>query len=146
MGHLSSEIPRNQPHLDSLMFVQLNAAQWQPPPDNVFEPSPVWLDDAQMAVDPTSQVFLRNILTKSKSSLAELRRDVDNKRREVEGAKRVRGLIQEGKDKRDEASVLQSQFRLQELLHESERKKLHRGCLRSENVQTRGVDAPSLLL
>ena len=106
------------------MFVQHNAAQWQPPPDNVFEPSPVWLDDAQMAVDPTSQVFLRNILTKSKSSLAELRRDVDNKRREVEGAKRVRGLIQEGKDKRDEASVLQSQFRLQELLHESERKKI----------------------
>ncbi|KAF2220802.1 hypothetical protein BDZ85DRAFT_19871 [Elsinoe ampelina] len=79
---------------------------------------------SNMAIDPTSQVFLRNILTKSKSSLTELRKDVDAKRREVEGAKRVRGLIREGKDKRDEASVLQSQFYLQEQLHESERKKI----------------------
>ncbi|KAF4554932.1 BZZ1-like protein [Elsinoe fawcettii] len=124
IDHLSSEIPRNQPHLDSLMFLQHNAAPWTPPADFTFEPSPVWLDDSNMAIDPTSQVFLRNILTKSKSSLAELRKDVDAKRREVEGAKRVRGLIREGKDKRDEASVLQSQFYLQEQLHESERKKI----------------------
>lgn len=124
MDHLSSEIPRNQPHLDSLMFVQHNAADWAPPPDFTFEPSPVWLDGSEMAIDATSQIFLRNILAKSKSSLAELRRDVDGKRREVEGAKRVRGLIREGKDKRDESSVLQAQFQLQELLHESERKKI----------------------
>ncbi|PNS16581.1 Protein BZZ1 [Sphaceloma murrayae] len=124
IDHLSAEIPRNQPHLDSLMFLRHNTASWTPPPDFSFEPSPVWLDDSSMAIDPTSQVFLRNILTKSKSSLAELRRDVDNKRREVEGAKKVRGLIREGKDKRDEAMVLQSQFYLQEQLHESERKKI----------------------
>ncbi|TKX18127.1 BZZ1-like protein [Elsinoe australis] len=124
MDHLSSEIPRNQPHLDSLMFLRHNSASWTPPPDFTFEPSPVWLDDASMAIDPASQVFLRNILTKSKSSLAELRRDVDTKRREVEGAKRVRGLIREGKDKRDEATVLQAQFSLQEALHESERRKI----------------------
>ncbi|KAG8626224.1 hypothetical protein KVT40_005169 [Elsinoe batatas] len=124
IDHLSSEIPRNQPHLDSLMFVQHNTASWTPPTDFSFEPSPVWLDDSSMAIDPTSQIFLRNILTKSKSSLTELRKDVDAKRREVEGAKRVRGLIREGKDKRDEASVLQSQFYLQEQLHESERKKI----------------------
>ncbi|KAF2154022.1 FCH-domain-containing protein [Myriangium duriaei CBS 260.36] len=124
IDHLSSEIPRNQPHLDSLMFVRHNAADWAPPIDFAFEPSPVWLDDSEMAIDATSQIFLRNILTKSKSSLAELRQDVDAKRREVEGAKRVRGLIREGKDKRDEASVLQAQFQLQEMLHESERKKI----------------------
>lgn len=125
MEHLSTEIPRNQPHLDSLMFMRHNAAAtWAPPPDFVFEPSPVWLDNSEMAVDATSQIFLRNVLTRSKTSLAELRRDVDAKRREVEAAKHVRGLIREGKDKRDEASVLQAQFQQQEFLHESERKKI----------------------
>lgn len=124
IDHLSSEIPRNQPHLDSLMFIQHNVTHWSPPADFTFEPSPVWLDDASMAIDPTSQVFLRNILTKSKSSLAELRREVDGKRQQVDSAKQVRALIREGKDKRDEAQVLQSQFQMQEILHESERKKI----------------------
>ena len=124
LNHLSSEIPRNNPVLDSMMFVRHNATQWQDPPDFGFEPSPVWLDDDAMATDDTSKTFLRNILLKAKGDLSELRRDVDAKRREVEGAKRVRQAIREGKDKRDEVEVVRAQFSLQEAVHESERKKI----------------------
>lgn len=124
LNHLSSEIPRNNPVLDSMMFVRHNATNWQDPPDFAFEPSPVWLDDDAMAVDDLSKTFLRNILMKSKTDLTELRRDVDAKRREVEGAKRVRQAIKEGKDKRDEVEIVRAQFGLQESLHESERKKI----------------------
>lgn len=124
LEHLSSEIPRNNPVLDSMMFVRHNAGQWQDPPDFVFEPSPVWLDDDTMAADPMSKTFLMNILTKSKSLLGELRRECDAKRREVEGAKRVRQAIREGKDKRDEVEVVRAQFHHQELLHEAERKRI----------------------
>lgn len=124
LEHLSSEIPRNNPVLDSMMFVRHNAIQWQDPPDFVFEPSPVWLDDDVMASDPQSRTFLMNILTKSKSSLGELRRECDARRREVEGVKRVRQLVIEGKDKRDEVEVVRAQFHNQEMLHESERKRV----------------------
>lgn len=124
LEHLSSEIPRNNPVLDSMMFVRHNALQWQDPADFVFEPSPVWLDDDVMASDPQSTTFLMNILTKSKSSLGELRRECDARRREVEGIKRVRQLVIEGKDKRDEVEVVRAQFHNQELLHESERKRV----------------------
>lgn len=122
LEHLSSEIPRNNPVLDSMMFVRHNASQWQDPPDFAFEPSPVWLDDDVMASDPGSKTFLMNILTKSKSSLGDLRRECDTKRREVEGAKRVRQAIREGRDKRDEVEVVRAQFYHQEALHEAERK------------------------
>ncbi|KAK5124692.1 hypothetical protein LTR85_001405 [Meristemomyces frigidus] len=122
LEHLSSEIPRNNPVLDSMMFVRHNASQWQDPPDFAFEPSPVWLDDDAMAADPGSKTFLMNILTKSKSSLGELRRECEAKRREVEGAKRVRQAIREGRDKRDEVEVVRAQFYHQEALHEAERK------------------------
>lgn len=124
MEHLSGEIPRNNPVLDSMMFVRHNVTQWQDPADFVFEPSPVWLDDDVMAADGTSKTFLMNILTKSKGSLGELRRECDAARGEVEAAKRVRQLIREGKDKRDEAEVLRSEFILQERFHEAERKKI----------------------
>lgn len=106
------------------MFVRHNAPpQWQDPPDFGFEPSPVWLDDDLMATDPGSKTFLMNILTKSKGAQGELRKECDAKRREVEGAKRVRQLIREGKDKRDETEVLRMQFSNQEALHEAELKK-----------------------
>ncbi|KAH9826035.1 protein BZZ1-like [Teratosphaeria destructans] len=123
LDHLSGEIPRNNPLLDSMMFVRHNAAQWQDPPDFAFEPSPVWLDDDVMASDPASKTFLMNILAKSKASLGEIRKECDAKRREVEGAKRVRQAIREGKDKRDEAEVVRAQFVHQEALHEAERRK-----------------------
>ncbi|KAK1020960.1 Protein BZZ1 [Friedmanniomyces endolithicus] len=122
LGHLAGEIPRNKPVLDSMMFVRHNATQWQDPLDFAFEPSPVWLDDDVMASDPSSKTFLMNILSKSKSSVGELRRECDGKRKEVEGAKRVRQAIREGRDKRDELEIVRSQLHQQELLHEPERK------------------------
>lgn len=122
LSHLSSEIPRNNPVLDSMMFARHNATQWQDPLDFAFEPSPVWLDDDTMASDPASKTFLMNTLSKSKASLGELKREVEAKRREVEAAKRVRQLIREGKDKRDELDVVRSLFHHQEALHEAERK------------------------
>ncbi|KAK4888766.1 Protein BZZ1 [Elasticomyces elasticus] len=122
LGHLSGEIPRNNPVLDSMMFVRHNATQWQDPLDFAFEPSPVWLDDDVMASDPSSKTFLMNILSKSKSSVGELRRECEGKRKEVEGAKRVRQAIREGRDKRDELEVVRSQLHQQEMLHEAERK------------------------
>ncbi|EPE27273.1 Cysteine-rich [Glarea lozoyensis ATCC 20868] len=124
VNHLAQEIPRNQPVLDSMMFVRHNAAGWQEPPNKQFEPSPVWHDDGAMMVDDTAKVFLRNVLSKSKGQLGELRREVDKKRREVEGAKRVKQQIREGKDKRDEVEVVKAIFALQENLHEVDHKRL----------------------
>jgi hypothetical protein len=92
--------------------------------DFAFEPSPVWLDDDVMASDPMSKTFLMNILVKSRAQLGDLKRESDVKRREVEGAKRVRQAIREGKDKRDEVEVVRSQFVHQNALHEAERKRI----------------------
>lgn len=124
MKHLSSEIPRNNPLLDSMMFVRHNAGSWQEPGNFQFEPSPVWLDDSSIAVDESATVFLRNVLTKTKGTLADLRRDVDKKRKDVESAKSVRQKIREGKDKRDEVDVVRSIFAIQEAMHEVERQKV----------------------
>lgn len=106
------------------MFVRHNTFDWQDPADFAFEPSPVWLDDDAMAVDGGSQTFLRNILLKSKSSLGDYRKECDQKRKEVENAKRLRQSIREGRDKRDEVEVVRAQFALQERLHECERQKI----------------------
>ena len=124
LHHLSSEIPRNDPKLDSMMFVRHNVAPWQEPQDMVFEPSPVWLDDSAMAIDETAKIYLRNLLGKSKGQLRELKQEVDNKRREVENIKRIRRSIREGKDKRDEVELVKAMFSLQETLHQIERKRL----------------------
>ena len=122
--HLSQEIPRNQPALDSMMFVRHNVGVWQEPPNKVFEASPVWHDDDLMVVDETAKVFLRNVLGKSKAQLGDLRREVDKKRREVESAKQVKQAIRAGKDKRDEVDVVRSIFQMQEDLHQSDHKRL----------------------
>lgn len=124
MEHLAAEIPRNVPHLDSLMFARHNAGSTSIPPDMVFEPSPVWHDEPALAVDEAAKNFLRNVLLKSKSQLVELKRDVDNKRREVEAQKKVRKAVRDGSDQRDEVEVVKAAFQLQELLHESERQKI----------------------
>lgn len=124
VNHLSQEIPRNLPPLDSMMFARHNAGQWQEPGNKAFEPSPVWHDDDAMIVDDTAKVFLRNVLSKSKSQLGELRREVDKKRREVEGTKRVKQQIREGKEKRDEVEVVKAIFTLQEDLHQVDHKRL----------------------
>ena len=122
--HLSSEIPRNNPSLDSIMFVRHNATQWADPPDMFFEPSPVWLDQDAMAVDETSKIFLRNILSKSKPLVRELKAESDAKRREVQGAKMVRQNIRDGRDKRDEVEIVKAIFSIQEDLHSIDRRRL----------------------
>jgi hypothetical protein len=124
LNHLSQEIPRNLPPLDSMMFVRHNVGQWQEPPNKVFEPSPVWHDDEAMIRDDNAKIFLRNVLSKSKAQLGDLRREVDKKRREVESAKRTRQAIREGRDKRSEVEVVGAIFAMQEELHQVEHKRL----------------------
>ncbi|CAI7610007.1 unnamed protein product [Penicillium pancosmium] len=120
--NLLNEIPRNDPRLDSMMFLQHNVTQSQEPGDTTFEPSPVWHDDATIIIDDAAKVFLRNVLGKSKSSVRELRVEADKKKREVETGQRVRENIQQGKDNRNEVDIVRSIFYLQETLHEVERK------------------------
>ncbi|KAF7953072.1 hypothetical protein EAE96_006292 [Botrytis aclada] len=124
VNHVLVEIPRNQPTLDCMMFVRHNVGTWQEPPDKPFEPSPVWHDDDAMMVGDTAKVFLRNVLSKSKNQLGDLRREVDLKRREVESTKGVKQQIREGKDKRDEVEVVRAIFALQEELHQVDHKRL----------------------
>ncbi|KIV83098.1 hypothetical protein PV11_05153 [Exophiala sideris] len=124
MTHLSSEIPRNNPSLDSNMFVRHNAVQWQEPSDMVFEPSPVWLDADNMMTDETSKIFLRNILSKSKPLINQLKAESAQKQRDLENVKKARQNIREGKDKRDEVLCVVSQFAVQEELHAIDRKRL----------------------
>jgi len=123
MKHLSNEIPRNRPNLDSMMFVRHNVANWQEPGNVGFEASPVWLDEPTLAVDDAAKNFLRNVLSKSKAALSQMKRDEDGKKREVEGAKMVRQKIRDGKDKRDEVEIVRALFDLQTSLHEIERQK-----------------------
>ncbi|KAI9367238.1 hypothetical protein BJX61DRAFT_529429 [Aspergillus egyptiacus] len=124
MANLINEIPRNQPHLDSLMFLQHNVTQLQEPANVGFEPSPVWHDDDALITDEAAKVFLRNLLSKSKTQVRELRVESDQKRRDVEGAKRIRQSVQQGRDNRNEVDVVRSIFYMQEALHEIERKRL----------------------
>ena len=124
LRHLGSEIPRNEPHLDSTMFVRHNVAQWREPPDYGFEPSPVWLDDSEMAVDETAKVYLRNILGKSKVQLREFKQEADKKRKDVDSLKRLRQNVREGKEKQDEVELVRGLFSIQESLHDFERRQL----------------------
>ena len=124
MNHLSTEIPRNNPSLDSTMFVRHNAVQWIEPGDMIFEPSPVWLDSDAMAVDETAKIFLRNILAKSKPLIKELQSEAATKQREVENVKKARQNIREGRDKRDEVDCVRSLFAIQEEMHAITRRRL----------------------
>ncbi|KAI0386835.1 FCH-domain-containing protein [Hypomontagnella monticulosa] len=124
VDHLAQEITRNQPHLDSMMYIRHNMGAWQEPSDKVFEPSPVWHDDDLMITDEAAKVFLRNVLNKSKGQLGELRREVDKKRREIEGVKRIKQRIRDGTEKKDEVVVVSQIFAMQEDLHQVDRRRL----------------------
>lgn len=124
MNHLSSEIPRNEPRLDSIMFARHNALQWTDPPDLTFEPSPVWLDSDAMAVDETAKIFLRNILSKSKPVGKQMQSEISQKQREIENIKRAREAIRSGRDKRDETDCVRSLFAVMEEMHVMERKRI----------------------
>ncbi|GLI74628.1 protein BZZ1 [Penicillium ochrochloron] len=120
--NLLTEIPRNDPRLDSMMFLQHNISQSQEPANMGFEPCAVWHDDASIITDESAKVFLRNVLGKSKTQVRELRVEADKKKREVENGKKAREGIRQGKDKRNEVDVVRGIFYLQEALHEVERK------------------------
>jgi hypothetical protein len=124
VNHLSQEISRNQPHLDSMMYIRHNMGAFQEPPDKAFEPCPVWHDDSAMIVDETAKIYLRNLLNKSKSQLGELRREADKKRREVEAMRRVKQRIRDGTEQKDEVAVVSQVFSMQEDLHQVDRKRL----------------------
>ncbi|KAJ5761137.1 hypothetical protein N7520_008293 [Penicillium odoratum] len=121
-ANLLNEIPRNDPRLDSMMFLQHNAIQTQEPANMGFEPSPIWSDDASIITDDAAKVFLRNLLGQSKAQVRELRVESDRKRREVEGCKKIRDSIRQGKDKRNELDIVRNIFQWQESLHEVDRK------------------------
>lgn len=122
--HQGKEIQRNLPHLDSMMYMRHNMGAFHEPPDKVFEASPVWHDDDLMIVDETAKIYLRNVLTKSKSQLAELRREVDKQRREVDTVKRLKQRVREGKEKKDEVEVIRALFAMQENLIAVDQKRL----------------------
>lgn len=124
METLTQEITRNQPHLDSLMYMRHNVGSFQEVPDKVFEPSPVWHDTDAMVVDEAAKVFLRNVLGKSKGNLGELRREADKKRREVESFDRQKKRARDGTEKVDEVDVVKQLFTARELFHDVERKRV----------------------
>ncbi|KAI1501957.1 hypothetical protein F5X99DRAFT_380984 [Biscogniauxia marginata] len=122
--HLAQEVPRNLPHLDVMMYIQHNMGSFQEPADKIFEPSPVWHDDDVMVTDEPAKIYLRNILNKSKGQLGDLRREVDKKRREIEGVKRIKQRVREGTEQKDEVVIVTQLFAMQEELHQTERKRL----------------------
>lgn len=121
-SNLIEEIPRNNPHMDSMMFLQHNAISSTEPANLDFEASPIWHDDGSIIVDEPAKVFLRNLLGKTKSQVREQRVEADQKRREVETWRKARENIQQGKDNRSEVEVVRAIFTLQEGLHEVDRK------------------------
>lgn len=81
-----SEIARNLPVLDSGMFAKHNAvaATWSEPPGFVFEPCPIWHDNADLVVaDEPARIYLRNQLHKSRKGLDALRAEVDRRAHEI---------------------------------------------------------------
>lgn len=123
-NHLVIEFEKNQPCLDSMMFIKHNLAPWQEPPDKSFIPCPIWHDDNAMVVDEVAIVYLQNLLSKSKAQLGDLRREADKKRREIESTKRIKQQIREGKDNRDEVEIVRSIFSQKEELHMIDRRRL----------------------
>lgn len=124
VNNLTQEITRNQPHLDTMMFIRHNMGAFQEPPDKVFEPSPVWHDDGAMIIDEPAKVYLRNMLTKSKSQLGELRREADKKKREMDALRRTKQRIRDGGEQEDEIAVISQIFAMQEELHSVDRRRL----------------------
>lgn len=90
----------------------------------VFEPSPVWHDDDAMAVDDTAKIFLRNVLSKGKTQLVELKPEADQRRKELDNVRRIKHNIRAGKEQKvDEVELVRAMFSIQEKLHEVERKR-----------------------
>lgn len=124
MTNLLNEIPRNVPHLDSQMFLRHNVTQSQEPPNLAFEPSPIWHDDDALVTDEAAKVFLRNWLSKSKMQVRESRVESDKQKREVDGSRRIRASIRQGRDPRSEVEIVRTIFFQQGSFHEVDRKRV----------------------
>jgi formin-binding protein 1 len=124
LQHLKMEIQRNDPRMDSMMFIKHNMPPWTEPANHPFEPSPVWHDEPNIVTDDQARTYLQNLLGKSKSSRSEFRRDLDGKKRKFDELAQVRKAIRDGRDNRDEIGQVQLMFALRDDLHEAERKLL----------------------
>jgi hypothetical protein len=102
LEHISSEVGRNSPILDSTMFVRHNIAPWNEPPDFVFEPSPIWHDDENIITDDYAKVFLRNMVTKSREGLGRIQGNVTLKHQEVD---KLRASVQGNENREAVSSV-----------------------------------------
>lgn len=80
------------------MFVKHNMGGWYEPSDFEFEPSPIWHDTDDIAVDETAKVFLRNLLGKSRKGLEAAKGLVDAKQKEVQGLQRMRDQLKFNED------------------------------------------------
>lgn len=54
------------------------------PTDFVFEASPIWHDNPDMVVDDAAQVYLRNMLQKSRKGMEGLKTEVNKRSKEIE--------------------------------------------------------------
>lgn len=116
-----SEIPRNDPKLDSLMFSRHNETTWQGPPEIGFEPSSVWHDDPALVTDDRAKNFLRNCLTRSKAHRIEQKSQLSKLNGEL---KRVWTGVEQARNHggdADEGEATKALFQVQEFVHESTR-------------------------
>ncbi|KAK9466831.1 hypothetical protein V1512DRAFT_262450 [Lipomyces arxii] len=91
MDQATQAIGRNDPVLDSAMFMRHNAVpDWAPPPDFLYEPSPIWHDDDKMITDDSAKTYLRNKIAKSRRGIQELRSTVEQQRKEIENLYELR--------------------------------------------------------
>ncbi|EPX70515.1 diacylglycerol binding protein Bzz1 [Schizosaccharomyces octosporus yFS286] len=84
---LISEIDKNEPSLDSVMFGQHNVKAWNEPSPLAFEPSPIWHDTDSLVVDGTSRNFLRNTLVNSKSEIQKAEEELQSLSKQLEGSR-----------------------------------------------------------
>ncbi|KAF3933117.1 hypothetical protein ABW19_dt0201070 [Dactylella cylindrospora] len=124
MKTLASEVERNLPHLDSLMFIAHNQPQngWNEPADFYFEPSPIWHDSDEIVVDDVARVWLQNKIAKSQAGLASYRAEVEKRRKDVESMRskreKARGSSEKagGRTSAEEMEILRNLLNGQEEL------------------------------
>ncbi|EMR11606.1 hypothetical protein PNEG_00047 [Pneumocystis murina B123] len=90
LNDLIKFVGKNDPILDSTMFVHHNVSSWHEPPDFVFEPCSIWHDSDQMIADDHSIIFLKNKALRSRIKLLQLQENVDTKKREINGLQNLR--------------------------------------------------------
>jgi hypothetical protein len=87
ISHLNlqiSEIARNLPVLDSGMFLKHNVVGWAEPASFVFEASPIWHDNPDIVVDEAAQIYLQNLLQKSRRGIDGLKGEVERRGKEIQ--------------------------------------------------------------